>query len=118
MMEERDQEFARQQRERRRAQAAVIGEAIAGHLALDDSDQQALQFMGAAFLCMAERLLFDTYLAKLPDAAAVTSPGEAAELLAALWHRMAFGSSPSWRGSRIVRALARLEGNAYRVRRH
>jgi len=118
MMEERDQEFARQQRERRRAQADLIGEAIAGHLALDDSDQQTLQFMGAAFLCMAERLLFDTYLAKLPDAAAVRSSGEAAELLAALWHRMAFGSSPSWRGSRIVRALRRLEGNAYRARRH
>lgn len=111
VMEERDQEFAREYRERRAAQIGIIADAIAGHLSLTEADTQALEFMAAAFLAMAERFLFDVYVARLPDTAPIETPRDAAELLAALWHRMAFVANPPARETALMRTLRKLDAS-------
>jgi AcrR family transcriptional regulator len=112
IMEERDQEFASEYRKRRSTQIAVIGSAVAGHLELAESDSPALEFMATAFLAMAERLLYDVYVARLSDTAAIRTSRTAAELLAALWHRMAFLANPPARDGTMFQTLTRLDASS------
>ncbi|HUI61920.1 MAG TPA: TetR/AcrR family transcriptional regulator [Steroidobacteraceae bacterium] len=94
-LEERDTEVAAYYGARRGEWARLISRALARHARASEAQMVLLNVMGHAFLAMADRFLYDIYVVQLPETSVISQPEDAATLLAALWHRMAFGSNPA-----------------------
>lgn len=109
-LEDRDSEVATHYALRRSDWAQKISNALASHMNLSDSEQPLLRLIGRAFLSMADRFYYETFVMRLPELAEIATTDAAAHLLAALWHRMAYRANPPGMALKAIETLRALKG--------